>query len=163
MLTLERKINAVMRYCLADDPASRAKAQEEIRALMTKKNADRRTDPEYIFRSILLDIGVPDRVTGHSYLLAATAMCLQDNTASQRITSYLYPVLAKKFGVTSSRVERAIRLAIESAWLRADPDVLQRYFGNTVAPDKGRPTNGEFIARICAEARQQMKFYEEYE
>ena len=163
MLTLERKINAVMRYCLADDPASRAKASEEIHALMTKKNADRRADPESILRSILLDIGVPDRITGHRYLLAAALMCLHDDTALQYITGRLYPALAKDFGLTASRVERAIRHAIESAWLRADPDVLQRYFGNTVAPDKGKPTNGEFIARICAEARQQMKFYEKYE
>lgn len=162
MLTLERKINAVMRYCLADDQASRVKAQEEIRTLL-EKNADRRTDPESVLRSILLDIGVPDRVTGHSYLLAAAAMCLHDDTVLKHITGQLYPALAKDFGLTASRVERAIRHAIETAWLRADPDVLQRYFGNTVAPDKGKPTNGEFIARICAEARQQMKFYEGYE
>lgn len=158
MLTLERKINAVMRYCLATDQDSLEKALEDIRTLMAK-NTDRRKDPESILRSILLDIGVPDRVTGHAYLLAAATICLQDSTAIQNITGYLYPVLAKKSGTTKSRIERAIRHAIETAWLRADPDVLQRYFGNTVSPSKGKPTNGEFIARICAEARQQMKEY----
>lgn len=114
-------------------------------------------------RHILLDLGVPDRVTGHKYLIAAAMLCLRDDTAICHITGRLYPALAKEYGLTASRVERAIRHAIESAWLRADPDVLQLYFGNTVSPGKGKPTNGEFIARICAEARQQMKIYEEYE
>ena len=156
---LEKKIDAVMRYCLANDQESREKALEDIRALMTKKNTGCRKDLESILRSILLEIGVPDIVTWHSYLLAAATLCLKDSTAIQRITSHLYPTLAKENGTTGPRVERAIRHAIESAWLRADPDVLQRYFGNTVSPHKGKPTNGEFIARICAEARQQMKEY----
>ena len=73
------------------------------------------------------------------------------------ITKVLYPQVAKTFGTTPSRVERAIRHAIEVAWNRGDLDVLDKYFGNTVSASKGKPTNSEFIARVANIVRQRMK------
>lgn len=73
------------------------------------------------------------------------------------ITFGLYPQIAAKFDTTASRVERGIRHLIEVTWTRADMDILCGYFGNTVSPDRGKPTNGEFIARIANVVRQQMR------
>lgn len=73
------------------------------------------------------------------------------------ITFGLYSQIAAKFDTTASRVERGIRHLIEVTWTRADMDILCGYFGNTVSPDRGKPTNGEFIARIANVVRQQMR------
>ena len=73
------------------------------------------------------------------------------------ITFGLYPQIAAKFDTTASRVERGIRPLIEVTWTRADMDILCGYFGNTVSPDRGKPTNSEFIARIANVVRQRMR------
>ena len=105
-------------------------------------------------RRILVELGVPENIKGHSRLVAAICIAIRNPDSLNAITKELYPAVAKEFQDTPSRVERAIRHAIENAWDRCDYDVLRHYFGNTVSPTKGKPTNSEFIARISNMVRQ---------
>ena len=82
---------------------------------------------------------------------------VHDQMYINNITFGLYPQLAARFDTTAARVERAMRHLVEVTWSRGDMDVLNRYFGNTVSADKGKPTNGEFIARLANIVKQQMK------
>lgn len=103
--------------------------------------------------SILLEIGVPAHIRGYQYLRRAIEMAVQDQDVINAVTKVLYPKVAKKYGTTASRVERAIRHAIEVAWDRGDLETLQKYFGYTVSSVKGKPTNSEFIAMIADKLR----------
>jgi two-component system response regulator (stage 0 sporulation protein A) len=98
---------------------------------------------------IIHEIGVPAHIKGYHYLREAILIVVNDMDTINAVTKVLYPEVAKKFGTTPSRVERAIRHAIEVAWDRGDIEVLQKYFGYTVSGIKGKPTNSEFIAMIA--------------
>ncbi len=98
---------------------------------------------------IIHEIGVPAHIKGYQYLREAIIMTVEDMDVINAVTKILYPEVAKKFGTTASRVERAIRHAIEVAWDRGDLETLQKYFGYTVSNSKGKPTNSEFIAMIA--------------
>lgn len=99
--------------------------------------------------AILHEIGVPAHIKGYQYLREAIGLAVADMEVINAVTKVLYPAVAKKFGTTASRVERAIRHAIEVAWDRGDLETLQKYFGYTVSNAKGKPTNSEFIAMIA--------------
>ena len=98
---------------------------------------------------IIHEIGVPAHIKGYQYLREAIILTVNDMDAINAVTKVLYPAVARKFGTTPSRVERAIRHAIEVAWDRGDLEVLQKYFGYTVSNIKGKPTNSECIAMIA--------------
>lgn len=102
-------------------------------------------------------IGVPAHIKGYQYLREAIIMTIRDMDAINAITKILYPSVAKKFKTTPSRVERAIRHAIEVAWDRGDVDTLQEYFGFTVSGTKGKPTNSEFISMVADRLRLEMR------
>ena len=106
---------------------------------------------------VIHQVGVPAHIKGYQYLREAIMMSVYDMDAVGAITKILYPSIAKKFHTTSSRVERAIRHAIEVAWDRGDLETLQSYFGYTVSGIKGKPTNSEFISMIADRLRLQMK------
>jgi two-component system response regulator (stage 0 sporulation protein A) len=97
---------------------------------------------------IIHEIGVPAHIKGYQYLRESIIQTVKDMSLMNAVTKALYPMVAKKFSTTPSRVERAIRHAIEVAWDRGDIEVLQKYFGYTVSNSKGKPTNSEFIALI---------------
>jgi len=99
--------------------------------------------------AIIHEIGVPAHIKGYQYLREAIGLAVSDMEVINAVTKVLYPAVAKKFGTTASRVERAIRHAIEVAWDRGDLETLQKYFGYTVSNAKGKPTNSEFIAMIA--------------
>ena len=99
--------------------------------------------------AIIHEIGVPAHIKGYQYLREAIGLAVADMEVINAVTKVLYPAVAKKFGTTASRVERAIRHAIEVAWDRGDLETLQKYFGYTVSNAKGKPTNSEFIAMIA--------------
>lgn len=103
---------------------------------------------EVIVTDIIHKIGVPAHIKGYHYLREAIMCCVHESEMLESITKVLYPGVAKKFKTTASRVERAIRHAIEIAWDRGDLDTLNSYFGYTVNTGKGKPTNSEFIALI---------------
>lgn len=106
---------------------------------------------------ILHDIGVPAHIKGYNYLRDSIIMSIEHPEIINAVTKQLYPSVAKKYETTSSRVERAIRHAIEVAWDRGDVDVLNSYFGYTIHNGRGKPTNSEFIAMIADKLRLQMK------
>ena len=125
---------------------------EEIRAGENLKNAARRNDKnsiEAMVTGIIHEIGVPAHIKGYQYLREAIIIAVGDMDVINAITKVLYPQVAKTFQTTPSRVERAIRHAIEVAWDRGDLETLQKYFGYTVNGAKGKPTNSEFIAMIA--------------
>ena len=102
---------------------------------------------------IIHEIGVPAHIKGYQYLRTAIVMCVEDMEMLSSITKLLYPTIAKKYKTTSSRVERAIRHAIEVAWSRGRMDTIDSMFGYTVNYGKGKPTNSEFIALITDRIR----------
>ena len=106
---------------------------------------------------IIHQIGVPAHIKGYQYLRDAILMAIDDDHVISAVTKQLYPSVAKKYATTSSRVERAIRHAIEVAWDRGDVDVLNAYFGYTIHTARGKPTNSEFIAMIADKFRLAMK------
>ncbi|MEE1155587.1 MAG: sporulation transcription factor Spo0A [Acutalibacteraceae bacterium] len=106
---------------------------------------------------ILHQIGVPAHIKGYNYLRDSILMSIETPEIINAVTKKLYPSVAKKYETTSSRVERAIRHAIEVAWDRGDVDVLNSYFGYTIHNDRGKPTNSEFIAMISDKLRLQLK------
>ena len=98
--------------------------------------------------AVIHEIGVPAHIKGYQYLREAIMIAVDDMDVINAVTKVLYPEVAKRFNTTASRVERAIRHAIEVAWDRGDLETLQKYFGYTVSNSKGKPTNSEFIAMI---------------
>ena len=106
-------------------------------------------DLEATVTDVIHEIGVPAHIKGYQYLREAIIITIHDMEVINAVTKVLYPAVAKKFDTTPSRVERAIRHAIEVAWDRGDIETLQKFFGYTVSNIKGKPTNSEFIAMIA--------------
>lgn len=112
---------------------------------------------ESIVTDIILEIGVPAHIKGYQYVRDAIILAVKQQDVINGITKILYPAVAKQNGTTASRVERAIRHAIEVAWDRGDVDVLNSYFGYTIHNLRGKPTNSEFIAMIADKIRLDQK------
>ena len=112
---------------------------------------------ENIISRKLIGLGIPTRLKGYKYILAAIEQVLEDETSLEGVTKILYPDVAKKYNSTPQRVEKAIRHAIEVAWGRGQADVVESIFGYTVSASKGKPTNSEFIAMIADKLRLELK------
>ena len=134
---LLQRIRQICQTPPAMPPAPSWSVEEDDRALERQVTA------------IIHDIGVPAHIKGYQYLREAIILTINDMDMINAVTKVLYPEVARKFGTTPSRVERAIRHAIEVAWDRGDIEVLQKFFGYTVSNIKGKPTNSEFIAMIA--------------
>ena len=158
--------NLGVRYLMLKpcDTTALAERLEEIRGGESLRYpAPRRQDKtsiESMVTGIIHEIGVPAHIKGYQYLREAIIIAVNDMDVINAITKVLYPQVAKTFQTTPSRVERAIRHAIEVAWDRGDLDTLQRFFGYTVSNTKGKPTNSEFIALIADKLQLQLKSYE---
>lgn len=98
--------------------------------------------------NLLKEIGVPAHIKGYKYLKYSIICVMEDGSLMEHVTKALYPSVAKHFDTTALRVERAIRHAIEVAWDRGNVVVLEKYFGYTILPSRGKPTNSEFIAMM---------------
>lgn len=120
-----------------------------------KKFMDRNIESDVT--NIIHDVGVPAHIKGYQYLREAIIMSVNDPEMLNYITKILYPTIAKTFQTTSSRVERAIRHAIEVAWNRGKMDTIDELFGYTINAEKGKPTNSEFIALIADKIRLEYK------
>jgi len=114
-------------------------------------------DVELLVTDIIHQIGVPAHIKGYHYLRDSIILVINQPEAIDSVTKQLYPTVAKKNNTTSSRVERAIRHAIEVAWDRGDVDTLNSYFGYTIHNGRGKPTNSEFIAMISDKLRLRMR------
>ena len=125
-----------------DIPQSEKKNEDSLEALVT---------------NVIHEVGVPAHIKGYQYLREAIMMVVNDIDIINQITKQLYPDIAQKYHTTPSRVERAIRHAIEVAWGRGQPDVVENIFGYTVSASKGKPTNSEFIAMIADKLRLEIK------
>lgn len=110
-------------------------------------------DLEKDVTDMIHEIGVPAHIKGYQYLREAIMMSVEDIEMLNSITKILYPTIAKRFSTTPSRVERAIRHAIEVAWSRGKMETLESLFGYTINTGKGKPTNSEFIALIADKIR----------
>ncbi len=128
-----------------------------------KEKEEKSEDLETQVTKIIHQIGVPAHIKGYQYLRTAIIMTVADSEIINSVTKILYPSVAKKYATTSSRVERAIRHAIEVAWDRGDLDVLNSIFGYTVQNSRGKPTNSEFIALIADNLRLHNKPEEQKE
>lgn len=106
---------------------------------------------------MLHEIGIPAHIKGYQYLRDAIAISVQEDDSLVSVTKILYPTIAKQHNTTSSRVERAIRHAIEVAWERGRLDTIYELFGYTVSTGKGKPTNSEFIALVADKIRLDYK------
>ena len=114
-------------------------------------------DLEAQVTDMIHQIGVPAHIKGYQYLRCAIMMAVEDEQLIDSVTKRLYPSVARTFSTTSSRVERAIRHAIEVAWDRGDIDTINAYFGYTIQSSRGKPTNSEFIALIADKLRLRAK------
>ena len=157
MSILEKQVDALMRLCIAEKESDRASVRNELRRMLETRKVSHSCDPEYWIRELLLELGAPDHLVGHPYVVQGILLVVQDRTYIDSITFGLYPQLAVMFDTTASRVERAIRHLIEVTWARGDWEILNRYFGNTVSAEKGKPTNGEFIARMSNVIKQRLR------
>lgn len=117
------------------------------------------SDIETQVTKIIHQIGVPAHIKGYQYLRTAILMTVNNSDIINSVTKVLYPSVAKQYRTTTSRVERAIRHAIEVAWDRGDVDTLNSYFGYTIQNNRGKPTNSEFIAMIADNLRLKYKLY----
>ena len=107
--------------------------------------------------AVIHEVGVPAHIKGYQYVREAIVIAVQDMDVINAVTKVLYPEVARRYNTTPSRVERAVRHAIEVAWDRGDLETLQSYFGYTVSNTKGKPTNSEFIAMIADKIRLEGK------
>ena len=123
----------------------------------SEKHEKNSNDLEVVVSEIMHQIGVPAHIKSYQYLIEAIILSVNNTEMMGSVTKLLYPTVAKTFKTTSSRVERAIRHAIEVAWDRGDVDVLSSYFGYTIQSSRGKPTNSEFIAMIADKLRLRLK------
>ena len=151
MSVLEEKIDIMARILLGETDA-----KSELKILLDKSRKRSRTE---LIHEVMKELGVPYGNYGHDYLVEAVGMVIDNHDLIHNVTRAhgLYQVLAKKVNSTPSRVERAIRHVIECMWNRGDWDILQHHFGNTVDPNKGKPTNTEAISCIAAIVRFRME------
>lgn len=156
MVHIEKKVDALMRLATAETLEEKEKVRNELLSLRESgENTALQTDPESILRQILLDIGAPDYLTGYQYILRGVQLMV---AAPERILfTKLYDEIAEEFGTTRSRIDRSVRNLIEKTWLTGDIDVLKHYFGNTVDPNKGKPTINLFMTRLCNVTLQRME------
>ena len=145
-------------YFFLPKPVSEASLMEHMRRAVAPP-AQREPVPqlEGMVTAIIHEIGVPAHIKGYQYLREAIIITVDDMEVINAVTKVLYPEVAKRFSTTPSRVERAIRHAIEVAWDRGDLETLQKYFGYTVNSAKGKPTNSEFIAMIADRLQLKLK------
>lgn len=159
---LERQVMEAGASYFAIQPYNKSEMIDRIFALTGGKHhgasGTSRADLRIQVTEILHQIGVPAHIKGYQYLREAILLTIDDMDIINSVTKVLYPEVARKFNTTPSRVERAIRHAIEVAWDRGDIETLQKFFGYTVSNIKGKPTNSEFIAMIadCLSLRQKQ-------
>lgn len=156
MTLLEKTVTALCR-CVPADTFAAAMAEVEREEATPESVGPESMNVEDVILAMLTELGTPAHIKGHRYIITGLTLLVDNPDAADAITKELYPFIAKQHNTTPSRVERAVRHAVEVTWDRGDLDVLGRYFGNTVRLDKGKPTNSEFMAQLAVLIRQKMK------
>ncbi len=147
--------NGAARFLLR--PYSADDLMSAINSSLGDRMAGSSDDLEIVVTDIIHQLGVPAHIKGYHYLRTAIVYSVKDKSLLDSVTKLLYPTVAQIYDTTSSRVERAIRHAIEIAWDRGNLDTLNTFFGYTVNTEKGKPTNSEFIALITDKLRLRYK------
>ncbi len=132
-------------------------SKDEKQQYISISNENKKQNLEALVTNVIHEVGVPAHIKGYQYLREAIIMVVNDIDVINQITKSLYPQIATKYNTTPSRVERAIRHAIEVAWGRGEQDVVESIFGYTISAAKGKPTNSEFIAMIADKLRLELK------
>ena len=157
-MNIEKKVNAIMRYIVAENGEEKRNTMAEIKAMIEPVAKEKQTENiEDVISEILVELGMPAHIIGYRFSAYAIKLATENPDIIDSITCGLYPAIAQHFGTTASRAERAIRHGIECAWDRGDLDVNEKYFGNTISLTKGKPTNSEFIARVSNIVRRRMR------
>lgn len=138
--------NGITLETLLESITKSAKLEKQTESGETDKQCE--VSNELRVTNLLKEIGVPAHIKGYHYLRYSIIYAMSHKNALDAITKILYPNVAREFETTSSRVERAMRHAIGVAWDRGDIDVFEKYFVYTISPDRGKPTNLEFIATL---------------
>ena len=146
MSALEEKVDALMRYCVAESAGLRHHYHCDLQAMLADGRKD---DLSARIDRALCDLGIPDHLLGYRYLQTAIDFAVSNPDAVHCLTSLLYPSVARRYGTTAQLVERAIRHAVESGWSRCSERMRELYFGGKIRPGRQKPTNAEFIARIA--------------
>ena len=153
----------VMKPCDLSTLASKIRRVVDKKSFLAKSALPEKPEPdvEAQVTHLIHQVGIPAHIKGYQYLRTAILMTMRNTDIINSVTKELYPSIARQYHTTSSRVERAIRHAIEVAWDRGDYDVLSNLFGYTIQTSRGKPTNSEFIALIADNLRLQNKTGEE--
>lgn len=157
-INVEKQLDIITCILTAEKEEDRERAREALRQMVSAETVPASTaDSESIIAELLRDLGIASNIKGYRYTIKAVSIIVEEPDILDEITKGLYPRVAEQCQTTTSRVERAIRHAIETGWDRIDVDTAIRYFGNTVNPRKGKPTNSEFLARVSDIARKLIK------
>lgn len=156
MSELERTVEA-LRRCVPPEQFEAAMAAVGQPVEPAKPADPQPVDVEEIVRDLLTELGTPAHIKGHPYLVTGLLLVYKDPDLIHNITKGLYADIAKDHDTTKSRVERAIRHAIEVTWDRGGLDTLSKYFGHTIQLAKGKPTNSEFVAQLYHVIRKRVK------
>ena len=174
MFTVEQKVDALLKLAVCNDPNEVHELRRQIVEMVlegqlpkdaetTPPKVEQKPNPmadielEDAIIDLLRDIGVRTNLVGYRYTVHAVELVYSDPTYMRHVTSRLYTDVAKIFGATSTNVERGIRHCIETAFECGSMDTIQAVFGYTIDPDKGKPTNSQFISAIAEIVRQRMR------
>lgn len=157
MELLTEKVNAITAFVMADTHQERCKAELRIMDLLSR-TSNPSENAEEILRRILFELGAPDHLVGYQYIIDAVLMVVEDPKAINKLSGDgLYLRVGQKNGISASKAERGIRFVVDRVFMNCDMDILYSYFGNTIDPNQGKATNGEFIARMANVVREQMR------
>ena len=154
---IERQVLANGAAYFLSEPLELSELASIVKSVCRKAVSSACTDMEIMVTDVIQKIGVPAHIKGYHYLRTAIISSINNSQLMESVTKQLYPCVAQKYSTTSSRVERAIRHAIEIAWDRGNSDVISSFFGYSVNSFRGRPTNSEFIALITDKIRLKLK------
>jgi two-component system response regulator (stage 0 sporulation protein A) len=157
MEVFTKRIREMFSGSIAQEVPVRSSYQSSAMMSSVSEKSKAPLDLETEITNIIHEVGVPAHIKGYMYLREAITMVVNDMELLSAVTKELYPSIAKKYNTTASRVERAIRHAIEVAWGRGQIEAINRLFGYTIHNDKGKPTNSEFIAIIADKLRLKNK------
>ncbi|MFX0548948.1 sporulation transcription factor Spo0A [Hathewaya histolytica] len=148
-----KRIRQMFNNTIVTDGIKKSVVVEEGDSTPVREDKKGPFDLEAEITNIIHEIGVPAHIKGYMYLREAITMVVENIELLSAVTKELYPSIAKKYNTTASRVERAIRHAIEVAWSRGQVETINKLFGYTIHNDKGKPTNSEFIAMVADKLR----------
>lgn len=156
-MNVEQKVNAIMRYIVAESDEEKKNAMEKIKRIIEPVATEKYNENmEDVISDILFELGMPSHIRGYRYTVYAIKIATENPDILDSITNKLYPAIAGQYGTTAIRCERSIRHAIECTWDRGSLDVFEKYFGNTISITKGKPTNSEFIVRMANIVKRKM-------